>query len=133
LGGSIDELRIIVQNFDQDAARSKLDRTQALGLMEKNAEPFIRDQAGRMKENTARLNRLQEQQVALKIGGSLNRILIVAFNSDPQLYQRTQEDFQASLRLDGVLLGMIGFALSFLAMLAAASIFLVGRNAAAQK
>ncbi len=85
-----------------------------------------------MKENTVRLDRLQEQQAALESGGSLDHILTIAFNLDPQLYERTREDFKASLRPDGALLGLVGFALSFLTMLAVASIFSSRRNLAAQ-
>src|SRR4030095_10126962 len=64
LGGGVDELARIIQQFDQDSRRSGYDRTAALRLMARNNEQLIRDQANRMEETIARHDRLRAQETA---------------------------------------------------------------------
>jgi len=48
LGGAIDELQRIVQQFDNDSRRAGYDRTSALRLMPGNPDHVASDQPGRM-------------------------------------------------------------------------------------
>jgi Protein of unknown function (DUF2937) len=79
LGGTTDELARVIRHFEEDSRRSGHDRQGALGLMEKNSERLVRDQAARMKENIARLARLREQQEAFRDGSAFVR-LVARFN-----------------------------------------------------
>src|SRR4029079_2245737 len=88
-GGAGDELDQIVQHFDEDSRRSGYDRASALSVMAKNSERLIRDQAGRMNETLARLNRLREQQQTMKGGSAFDRFATFMTNYDPALAQRT--------------------------------------------
>jgi hypothetical protein len=73
MGGAIDELTRIVDHFDEDSRRSGYDRSSALQLMAKNPAQLIRDQATRMQDNFARLNRLRAQQGAFNNSTSVGR------------------------------------------------------------
>jgi hypothetical protein len=123
LGGAVDELRIIVNDFDTDAARSNLDRSSALRMMAEDPKQFFRDQATRTNNKIARLSRLQDQQVALGQGGLFNRLSAFARCYDSPLAQRTWENYRGALSLDGVLLGGFASVVSFLVMIIVCSLF----------
>jgi hypothetical protein len=113
LGGAIDELALVVQHFDEDSRQSDYDRATALGLMQKNSERLIRNQATRMQENIARLQRLREQQAALRNGGSVGRALTVMLAYDEPFASRTLETFVGAFSLAGVVLWAVGAALIY--------------------
>ncbi|WP_439373029.1 DUF2937 family protein [Bradyrhizobium sp. DASA03120] len=73
LGGAIDELDRVVRHFDEDVRRSGYDRPGALGLMARNQEQFVRDQAARMSETIGRLTNLRAQQADMRQSGSFSR------------------------------------------------------------
>jgi hypothetical protein len=122
LGGAADELRLLVQHFDEDSRRSGYQRSDALQLMGRNTEQLVRDQSIRMSENIGRLANLQEQQVTLRQRGSAARFVSFAYNYDRPLATRTWENYQIGfpLSLAGALFALIGFALSFLVLCASA-------------
>src|SRR6266576_1983999 len=72
LGGAAEELTTIVRHFDEDSQRSGYARSTALQIMSNNSERLIRDQANRWRENIERLDRLRQQQLALKDGIGLS-------------------------------------------------------------
>jgi hypothetical protein len=118
LGGAADELARIVQHFDEDSARSGYDRSGALGLMVRNPERLIRDQATRMQDNISRLGRLRKQQEDFKNGAGVASFLM---SYDPELFAATRKDFKMAMPMtaDGLLFALLGFAISYLVMLAA--------------
>jgi hypothetical protein len=128
IGGSVDELRVVVRNFEQDASRLNMDRPQALGLLKKNPEPFVRTQGVRMEENILRLDRLQDQKIALEGGGTFDGMITLALHYDQQLFDRTRENYKPAWTEEGLLLGALVFAISFLVMIAFASIIRGGRR-----
>ncbi len=69
LGGAVDELQRIVQQFDDDSRRAGYDRTSALRLMAGNPEQIVRDQASRMEDLITRYGRLRAQEEAFRNGG----------------------------------------------------------------
>lgn len=116
LGGAIDELARIVQQFDQDSRRSGYDRTAALRLMASNSEQLIRDQAGRMEESIARHDRLRAQETAFRNGGSFVRISAFILNFDQPLVQGTVVAYEPAVPLttEGLLLAGGGFLAAYL-------------------
>jgi hypothetical protein len=127
IGGHVDELRVIVHNFDQDASRSNIDRSQALGLLKKNPEPFVRAQGVRMEENILRLERLQDQKIALEGGGMLDGMITLALHYEQQLFDSTRESYKPAWTGEGVLFGALVFTMSLLGMILAAPM-LLGRR-----
>ena len=43
-GGAVDELKVVVRDFDEDSGRSGYDRAGALGVMRKNPDRLVREQ-----------------------------------------------------------------------------------------
>jgi|SRR6266487_3200308 hypothetical protein len=119
IGGAVDELDRIVQHFDEDSRRSGYDRASALGLMANNSERLIRDQALRMNENIARLDRLRKQQQTMREGSAFERFATFVTSYDPPLAQRTWDAYKFGLPLsvDGIVFALVGYVLSLLGML----------------
>ena len=127
LGGTVDELRIIIKEFDADAANSNLDRSSALRRMHENQEPFIRDQGTRMNDRVARLERLESQQHAFGAGGLFTQIAFL-WSYDPELAQRTWHNYKMGFNPEGILLGVFSAAVSFLLTILLSSLFGGGRE-----
>jgi hypothetical protein len=128
LGGSVNELRVIVRNFDEDASRSNMDRSEALSLFKNNPEPFVRAQGDRMEENILRFDNLQDQKIALERGGTLDGMITLALHYDQQLFDQTRENYKWAWTEEGLLFGALVFAMSLLGMILAASMLLGGRR-----
>lgn len=118
----IDELRIVVNEFDADAARSNLDRPSALRRMRENSDPFVRDQAIRMSDRITRLGRLERQQRAFGGGGLFTQIVFLG-SYDSQLAQRTWDNYKAGWNVEGLLLGAFSGIISFLLAILLSSVF----------
>ncbi len=125
LAGTVEELGNIVRNFDEDSLRSGYDRSAALGVMRNNPERLVRDQATRMKENIARLNRLLEQQANMRDAGPLARFSAFIANIDGPLAQRTWQSYVPALpfSFEGIVFALIGFASSYLLILVAIAFY----------
>ncbi len=116
LGGTVDELARIVRHFDEDLLRSGYDRQGAIGLMGRNPERLIRDQAIRMQDNIARLNRLRKQQEDFKDGAGFASFLM---SYDPELFEATRETYKMAvpITVDGLLFALVGFFVSYFFLL----------------
>src|SRR6478736_2228910 len=105
LGGAVDELQRIVQQFDDDSRRAGYDRTSALRLMAGNPEQIVRDQASRMADLITRYGRLRAQEEAFRRGGPFGRLSTFLVDFDRPLVPVTTE---------GLLLAGSGFLLAYL-------------------
>ena len=115
LGGAIDELSRIIQQFDEDSRRSGYDRAAALRLMANNPEQLIRDQATRMEQTVARYSRLREQEDAFRNGGPFTRLSAFVVNFDRPLVQRTVQNYEPAVpvTIEGILLAGGGFVVAY--------------------
>lgn len=111
LGGAIDELQRIVQQFDRDAASENLDRRAALDRLQANADPLAVRRATDMRETIARENRLSHQQQAMREAGAFGRLAVFARDFDSGIARRAWGDFEPALpaTVEGVLIGAAGF------------------------
>jgi hypothetical protein len=117
LGGALDELDRVVQNFDEDARQRGYDETGALGLLKANPVPLVQDQSARMSETIARRDRLRAQKDAIAAGG-VGAFATFLAHYDPPLAARTWDTFRFGLPLnsDGLLFAFFGFVTSFLTL-----------------
>jgi len=124
LGGATDELGRIVRLFGEDSRRSGHDQQTALGLMEKNAERLVRDQAVRMKENITRLGRLREQQEVFRNGTIFDRFASFVTNSDADLLEATRQAYKPALPLgvEGWLFALVGLLVPWGLMIAVSAL-----------
>jgi preprotein translocase subunit YajC len=113
IGGAVDQLRIVINEFDADAARSDLDRPSALLNMRENPEQFIRDQGVRMSERITRLERLEYQQRVFARGGLFAQIDFL-WSHDSELAQRTWDNYKMAFNIEGIILGAFSAAIVFL-------------------
>lgn len=125
LGGAIDELQRIIDNFDADSAKSGYDRTGALAVMARNEEPLVRDQSLRMAETIVRHARLVSQREAFATSGPFVRLAAFAEDYDPPLVQSTLRDFEPAVpaTIEGVLFGIGGFAIVYVVLRALGWLF----------
>ncbi len=118
LGGAIDELRVVVADFDTDAQKSQLSREQALKSMLESPTPFSRDRGASMSRTISRFDALASQQVLMEKAHPVTRPLFVLQNPDRTVIKGAWEIFEPALpfTLPGAVYGGAG---AFLMMLMA--------------
>jgi hypothetical protein len=121
IGGAIEELRHVVADFDRDASRNGLTRSEALAVHAR-AAPLFRDRGRSMETTIARLDLLSRQQREFETASPLAQPLLL-IEADRALVDGVWRDFEAAvpLTLAGFAWGAAGF---FLAAVLAWSIFL---------
>jgi hypothetical protein len=128
IGGAVDELKIIVRNFQEDASRSNSNQEQALARLKSNSDSFVQAQGVRMDENIFRLERLQNQKITLDGSGTIDGLITLALHYDPQLFERTRENYRRGWTEDGLVLGAFVFLIVFLGLAIPASMRTGGRR-----
>lgn len=111
LGGAIDELARIMADFDADAARLGMTREQGISRLSSNSDPFVTDRGARLREDSARLARLQSQFAYLQTSGPFARVAIMATDLDTTIAQRAWASFEPAvpMTIEGAALGGAGF------------------------
>ncbi|MGE3644964.1 MAG: DUF2937 family protein [Beijerinckiaceae bacterium] len=115
IGGAIDELQRIIDDFDRDVTNYRMTRTQGLERLAGDPDPFVKQRGRRIRETEARLSRLKRQSESFKSAGSVRRIAVLADNFDPGLARRTYRSFEPALPLtaEGLIAGLAGFLAGF--------------------
>ncbi len=111
LGGAIDELQRIVNDFDRDARTSQMTRAQGLDRLAGNLDPFVSQRGKRMRETEVRLARLKQQNEALAASGPVARIVTMAEGFDSDIASRAYAKFEPAVPVtsEGLLAGLTGF------------------------
>jgi hypothetical protein len=112
LGGSIDELRQIVERFETDARANGETRESATARLLSNADDLASRQGAAMQNNADRLVRLEGQQQAMAEAGPFKRIAVMASEGDNYTMQRAYRDFEPAVPLtsEGAVAAASGFA-----------------------
>ena len=118
----------MVARFDADAGAVGRDREGAIHRLGENADDLARRQGGAMRDNVARLERLERQRQAFDEAGSLDRMLVLLRRGDPELMAAAFRDYRPGLQMteDGLIAGAGGFVLSW-----GGALFLAGLGRAA--
>jgi len=111
LGGAIDELRRIVQRFDQDAGANGQTREVAVDRLRTNPDNLVSRQGDAMRANVERLERLERQRQAYLKAGSFQRLLVTARDADTEHLRAPYQDFEPAVPTtqEGFLAAGIGF------------------------
>lgn len=111
LGGAVDELRAIVQNFDQDAAREGLTREAGLQRLEGSTDGFVMRRGRSLRGTVERYERLQAQQAAMTTPDAVSRVVALAKGYDAGIARRAMDDFRPAVpvTLEGLFFGLAGF------------------------
>lgn len=94
LGGAIDELRRIVEEFDADSARAGLTREQGVARLEQSPDSFVRGRGGQMTRAAHRLDRMERQQQAFAAAGPYVRLAVLARDFDADVAARAWRAFE---------------------------------------
>lgn len=111
LGGALDELRAIVQSFDQDAAREGLDRKAGLLRMENSPDSFVARRGRSFGETIRRYEALEAQKAALDRPNPFDRVAALVKGYDAQIARRAMESYRPAVPVtaEGLLFALSGF------------------------
>jgi hypothetical protein len=111
LGGAVDELRLVVEQFDRDARRSGLDRAGGLQRMATADDDFQRRRAESMSATISRFARLETQKQAMQAEDVVSRVAAMVRDFDEQIAEGARKDFRPALplTLEAVFFALIGF------------------------
>jgi hypothetical protein len=118
IGGAVDELQRMTDQFNENARRLGYDRESALGVMSADPKPLIRGLAGIETENAARLARLRKQQTYLASSSALSRVFYLSANYDAPLASATWNAFEPAVPLTPT-----GFGFAFLGFIFGSLLF----------
>ncbi|MCL6707436.1 DUF2937 family protein [Pseudomonas sp. R2.Fl] len=100
IGGAMDELRILIADFDSQAQRNGLDREQALDIYAASPESFLRNQGESMRRTFGRFEALSRQQQELAAAPPLARPFIVLRDPDSTIFANAWRDFVPAVPVD---------------------------------
>ncbi|PDT26183.1 hypothetical protein CO660_29265 [Rhizobium sp. L9] len=111
IGGAIDELRVIVEDFNRQAAQHQLDREQALNAYAQSSDDFLRDRGVSMQSTITRYETLQSQQLKLAAAAPVAKPFVLLSNADDVVFANTWRDFVLGVPMSfaGLVWGAIGF------------------------
>ncbi|MBB3313618.1 hypothetical protein FHT78_005412 [Rhizobium sp. BK196] len=111
IGGAIDELKIIVDDFTKQAAHHHLDRQQALEVYARSTDDFLRDRGLSMRGTLERYERLVTQQSDLGSATPVAKPLILMGSADEGILANTWRDFVPGVPVSfaGLVWAAIGF------------------------
>jgi hypothetical protein len=93
LGGALDELRVIVDDFDHDAQQYNLNRDGALALFSGSSESFIRARGVSMRNTLTRYQRLSDQVADMNRTAPVLRPFVVLSDPDQMIARKAWSDF----------------------------------------
>src|SRR5271165_3164584 len=94
IGGALEELNRIVAEFEAESAREHVTPSQAIGRLEQNDDPLVRERGEDMAQTIKRTERLQEQFDAMRSAGPLKRLYVLAKDFDPEIAQHTLDNYE---------------------------------------
>jgi len=97
LGGAVDELRVIVTDFDANAAREGLDRVQALARYQVNPDTFIVGRGADMSATIERYERLSQHLALVQNAGPLEKLTGMAEYYDSRIAARAFENYEPAV------------------------------------
>lgn len=97
LGGAVDELKAVVDDFDADAARSGFGRQEAIAALKESSESLPRDRGNSMERTIIRFERLNSQQAALEAAQPLMRPVHVLRYPDGGVLEGAWSDFEPAV------------------------------------
>lgn len=97
LGGALDELTALVDQFAQEARSAGLDMKDAIARLEANGEPLARDRGKSMEQTIVRRDRLEDQQRRMREAGPFARLLVFAQSFDTGIARRAWGDFEPAV------------------------------------
>jgi len=116
IGGAIDELRQIVEEFDADSASAGMSRAEGLARLAGSSDDFVRGRGRQMSRVVSRLDRLSSQQKAFADAGPYRRLGVMARDFDRGVASRALETFEPAVPItsEAFVVGGAGVSLGYL-------------------
>ncbi len=127
MGGAIDELTSLVDRFDRDAGRERLNREEALTRYQSAADTFLAKRGRDMVGSIERLDRLLVQQKEINEASGFARLVPLLRRIDTDIASRTLSDFEPAVPITTEGLGLAALGLLVGRLLAPLLGLLVGR------
>jgi Protein of unknown function (DUF2937) len=111
LGGAIDELRRVVERFDQDARLNGETQEGAIARLRGNPDDLASRQGAAMQGNVERLGRLAGHQQAMEQAGPFSRVALMVRDGDRDVMEAALRSFEPALPIteEGILSALAGF------------------------
>lgn len=113
LAGAVDELSVVVEDFDRSARDAGLSRDDALAELTGSA--FLNARNADMIRTITRYDTLSDDLTMLRTAGPFERLILMPARLDGEIGRRAMEDFQPALPLTATGAGFagIGFATGY--------------------
>jgi hypothetical protein len=118
LGGAVDELRVITEDFDRAAAEGGLDRAEALTRYNASNDDFLAGRGSSMSATFQRYDMLSRTLVEIEGAGPVERLQALPAYLDTDIGRRTLENYRPAVpfTMEGILYAGFGFILGYLVM-----------------
>lgn len=125
LGGAVNELRILAEEFDHEAATANLTRDQALTRYQASGDGFIAGRGRSMARTFDRYAMLSATLDDIRGAGPAERLAALPRYLDSEIGTQTLADFKPAvpMTLEGLLYAGAGFILGFGIMSALVRLF----------
>jgi hypothetical protein len=127
LGGAVDELRIITEDFDRAATTAGLTRVEALGRYAGSADTFLVDRGLSMAATFARYEHLGAALARIRAADALGRFTLLPEFLDTQIGARALADFKPAVpvTMEGFAYAGGGFLIGYMLVSALARLLLL--------
>ncbi|RYG27757.1 MAG: DUF2937 family protein [Burkholderiales bacterium] len=118
LGGAVDELRIVTEDFDRAAVSGGLSRAQALERYNASNDDFLAGRGTSMTATFQRFEQLSNTLAEVQGAGPYERFQSLPFYFDTDIGRRTLESFKPAVpvTLEGFAYAGAGFVLGYLVL-----------------
>lgn len=118
LGGAVDELRVVTEDFDQAASQAGLDRPSALDRYQASTDTFLADRGQSMQRTFLRYEQLSETLRTIQGANPVERLRNLPAYLDTDIGRRTLENYQPAMpvTVEGVLYALFGFGLGYVVL-----------------
>ena len=118
LGGAVDDLRVITEDFDRAAAEGGLDRATALGRYEASNDDFLAGRGSSMTATFQRYDQLSTTLARIQNADAIERLQSLPAYLDTDIGRRTLESYKPAVpvTMEGILYAGGGFILGYLVL-----------------
>lgn len=118
LGGAVDELRVVTEDFDRAALAGGLDREQALSRYNASNDDFLAGRGTSMSATFQRYENLSATLARIEGAGPVERFQALPAYLDTDIGRRTLEAYRPAIpvTMEGILYAGGGFILGYLVL-----------------
>ena len=118
LGGAVDELRVITEDFDRAAQANNMDRQAALQRYNASSDTFLAGRGDSMEQTFVRYADLSETLARIQGAGPIERLQAMPDYLDTDIGRRTLENYKPAVpvTMEGILYAGAGFILGYLVL-----------------